>query len=481
MDLAPDTADIQVEELSHQFQQSLADAQAQPELSQENAVHSPAEAKPLQDSPSTKRSRVGFENFSAQIRTREYHEQKRRSLERHQQLLRTAVALSARLYRVAGLIQNGLVETCRNADKNGFLQAYHAIKDLREVCYKSWESQVQPYDPVAHDDPFFLAENALRVSFTNKISPTSRNEILDFINLVRINASFLVARFKALSQEQLSALSTMPKYQTAQESMLLSPSGSRHQASAPKRNLAFVNALKERANSFERSSPISTLLFNMYGISQEPDSKERRLRLDVWSSICGELFLDSDERYPVLIDEVLTRFASLHQWRAKRRIELLLMDLLQRGAFLLQRLETPYGAEDVESGLRDPLRTPEAEKFFEDAIREIFVILDDQDGGLPFGALDFGSAVIGKMSSVDDQSRFRGYLFFRWFFCEFLRVAVIYPEVSIMSETSYCMSKSRQNEGMLLHYHVTSNAREHILYQIWFRTQARVSDVFSPV
>ena len=197
-----------------------------------------------------------------------------------------------------------------------------------------------------------------------------------------------------------------------------------------KRNVGYSNALKDFALSFERSDPISFLLFNVYGTSPDPDSAEYNLRLDVWSSVCAQLFVKSEEDYQPLFNEVFKAFSTLHEWRAKQQLELFLMDLLQRSAFLHKTSEDLNKTPDLEGHFLDPLSTREAEKFLDQAVHDLYEILNDQDGGLPYGALHFGSAVLGKLD-VNRQSSFRGCFFFQWFFCEFLRKTMVHPEVSL--------------------------------------------------
>jgi hypothetical protein len=144
----------------------------------------------------------------------------------------------------------------------------------------------------------------------------------------------------------------------------------------------------------------------------------------------------SEDDYQPLFNEIFTAFANLHEWRAKQRLELFLMDLLQRGAFLLKSTEDSNNSSDLERTFLDPPSTQVAESFLNDAVHDLYEILNDQDGGLPYGALHFGSAVLGKLD-IDHQSSFRGHFFFQWFFCEFLQKTMIHPEVSLI-KTPFC-------------------------------------------
>jgi hypothetical protein len=376
------------------------------------------------------RQKLGFEEFSSQIRLERYHEDRLRLLQDRQTALQTAIALCARLHRIGILTHNGLVEISGRGDKAGFVQVYLTMRELKNNLYTSWKRNAPLSNSLTEQGSQSRDEGPDAVSFISRLPEGSIAELTDFLHLLRTSPEFLVDRFKSLSRTQLTALSACPEYSNLQTPGLPSASRARNQMSHHKRNVSYSNALKDCALSFERSDPISFLLFNVYGNSPDPDSAEYNLRLDVWSSVCAQLFVESEEDYQPLFNEVFKAFSALHEWRAKQRLELFLMDLLQRSAFLLRTPQDSNNSPDSERNFLDPLSTQEAENFLDEAVYDLFEILNDQDGGLPYGALHFGSAVLGKLD-VKRQSSFRGYFFFQWFFCEFLRKTMIHPEVSL--------------------------------------------------
>jgi chromatin assembly factor 1 subunit A len=315
-------------------------------------------------------------------------------------------------------------------DGAGFVQVYHVLRELKDNLYTSWKRHEPLSNSLTEQGSRSQEEATETVSFISRLPNGSIAELSDFLHLLRTNPEFLVGRLKCLSRRQLEALSACPEYRTSQAPVLPSPSRTRSQMSQHKRNISFSNALKDCALSFERSDPLSFLLFNVYGSSSDPDSTEYNLRLDVWSSVCAQLYLESEDDYQPLFNEIFPAFAALHEWRAKQRLELFLMDLLQRGTFLLKSTEDSSNSPDLDHTILNPFRTKDAENFLNDAVYDLYEILDDQDGGLPYGALHFGSAVLGKLD-IDHQSSFRGHFFFHWFFCEFLRKTMIHPEVSL--------------------------------------------------
>lgn len=407
------------------------------QLKQYPISNPPAELDPEQSSqpppPSgTKDSKfpeISFDTFATELRLHRLQESRINILKQQQRTLQRALALSARLARTLTQVQAGLVETLKIGDKPGFANAYHTTLDLRDACSSLWNRSIRPVDHTNEDRTISTTWELDSLTFMDKLPTGSRTDVLDFIHLLRTNSSFMVDRLKRLNPSQISALASSPKMHIPKDSIFSSMARGTSQVSQQKRNAAFSNSLKDTAWSLERTTPVSAMLFNVYSALPNPDSGDYLLRLDTWSSTCADLYSHSDQAYHYFFNEVLNAFASLHEWRAKPRIDLFLMNLLQTGAFLLEPVEDNFTSNDFRFPVTDPLRTEEAEDFFDNAVRDLFAILNDGDGGLPFGALHFGSAVLGKLGQAEQQSSFRGFMLYSWYFCEFLSSALTMPEV----------------------------------------------------
>ena len=378
---------------------------------------------------SSKYSNLGFDAFATELRLHRLQESRIDILKQQQRTLQRALALSARLSRTVLQVQDGLVETLKSGDKTGFANAYHATLDLKDACNSIWTRNIKSVDPTNEDRTTQPTREPDSLTFMDKLPAGPRADVLDFLHLLRTNSSFMVDRIKRLNPSQVSDLSSSPRSHIPKDSIFSSLARGTSQASQQKRNAAFSNCLKETAWSLERTTPLSALLFNVYSARPEPDSSDYAVRLDTWSSTCADLYRHSDQSYHYLLIEILNAFASLHEWRAKPRIDLFLMNLLQTGAFLLEPVEDDLTSKEFPFPVSDPLRTQEAEDFFDNAVQELLVILNDGDGGLPFGALHFGSAVLGKLGHAEKQSSFRGFLFYSWYFRVFLFSALTIPEV----------------------------------------------------
>jgi hypothetical protein len=269
----------------------------------------------------------------------------------------------------------------------------------------------------------------------SRLSRDSRKELSRLLHSIRSEPKFLIDRIRNFSQGQLEGICLMPGAET-QPSVLPQYPQIRNSRSQSRRNAVFANSLEDFAMSLERKEPLKFMLCNVFGNDQNLETPEHWLRLDTWSSVCAELYLLDPEKYQKLIDRVLYIFASFRPWRAAERLERYLMDVLQRGAVLLETVDkTP--SSSFRSLTSEPLDTPEAEIFFEDAIQELICILCEHDGGLPPAALQFASAIIGKLPSEETQSNFRGRVLFQWFFGNFLFSAISCPEVSLFKQKFY--------------------------------------------
>lgn len=370
--------------------------------------------------------RIYFDEFAAQIRLHKQQDRHSRVLRLRQESLQKSIALTHRLRRVGRVVQDGLVELSGHNDKAGFIRVYHYINELSSSCHTRWRGEIQAHDVLTETDIPRPSADEEAKSFLTKLTRDSRKDLSRLLHSIRSDPKFLVDRIKALSQLQLEGICVTPG-QEPQSSVLPQYPQNRNSRSQSKRNAAFATSLEDFAISLERKDPLRFMLCNMFGNDQDPGSSEHWLRLDTWSSVCADLFCDS-ERYHKLIGRIFYIFASFQPWRAADRLERHLMDVLQRGAVLIEAVDkTP--ASSFRSLSAEPLDTPEAEAFFEDAIQEMILILSQHDGGLPSAASQFASAVVGKLPE-EYQPHFRGHVLFEWFFDKFLATAISYPEVS---------------------------------------------------
>lgn len=367
-------------------------------------------------------SPVSFEDFATRFRQDQQKLSQRRSLELRLHASKVSVGSSARLIRIATAVQRGLVECLKHDDKLSFVSLYHTLYDIQESC----DSALRRQDPL---DDLSPPEADRSADFFHHLSPQSRTDLREILQLVRSDPQFLSERLRALAPAQLAGLTASPD---AADSVFPASRAHHAQFSFSKRAPSASIPHKDHAFALERTDPLSALLFNVFAAPVDSDAPEARLRLDVWSSVCSKLIAHGGSRYYPLIGHILSSWAMCSSWKAKPKFELYLMDILQSGAFLLEHIDAPSGMSPDHEAL-DPLRTDVAEEFFASAVNALFNLLDDPEAGLPHAVTAFGSAVLGKLDNPEQRSRFLEYFFVQWFFAKFLYGALTYPEVYPLS------------------------------------------------
>ncbi|KAJ6002229.1 hypothetical protein N7522_007456 [Penicillium canescens] len=394
---------------------------------------------------------VSFEEFATRYHQTQRKQAQRKRLEKRLRATKVSIGVSARMIRVGLASQRGLVEALRHDDKANFVALYHTLHDIQESCHSPLNDDQA--DSMELPSPMDIDRFP---DFLHQMSPQSRADFLEILRLVRSDPQFLVDRLRSLSSSQLAAFTSPATILDSNDPAFPSTSRARGQ-SYLSRSQAQSAAFKDHAYAFERTDPLSILLFNVFAAPLDPDTAESRLRMDVWSSVCAQLISHGSSRYYPLIGQILTSWTIGSNWKARPKFELYLMDILQTGAFLLEPITAPTGL-DFDMDALDPLRTDVAEEFFASAVDDLFRVLDDPDGGFPHAVLQFAKAVLRKLDSPESRNRFLEFLFVQWFFSKFLYGALTYPET----------------HGLLLDFHIRKDAREKLLNQVGHRAYSQV-------
>ncbi|KAE8144817.1 hypothetical protein BDV25DRAFT_84934 [Aspergillus avenaceus] len=409
---------------------------------------------PVEDSP-----KVTFEKLAKSYRQNQHKQARRRSLEQRLHATKVSMGVSARLLRVGAAAQRGLVEKLRQEDKANFIALYHTLIDLQESCDSAFRLHFHRQDPL--EDWPSSAESPVVdqvPEFFAQLSPQTRTDLVEILQLVRTDPQFLFERLCSLTPSQLNALvsSSTPSWDAGDLSLPSTPR-SRNYPSFSKRNNNTALPVKEHVLAFERTDALSTLLFNTFAAPLDSDAPEARLRLDVWSSVCAKLIADGSSRFNPLLSHILTAWSLGSDWKAKPKFELYLMDILQTGAFLLEPVDTPPGL-NFDAEPPDPLKTDVAEEFFASAVDSLFQLLEDPDGGLPVAVKELSCAILRKLDHQDCRDRFLEFLFIQWFFSKYLYGTLTFPEA----------------HGLLLDFHIKKDAREKLLGQVGLQAYTQV-------
>lgn len=372
---------------------------------------------------------VTFVQFARRFHLEKHQGVRKANLLHRLRTLRVSLGISTRLLRVGSTIQKGLVESFKQGDKSSFVSLYNSIFDMREACEAASRRNIHGHDPLICSSSDL--ERDLCSHFVQRLTQRSKEDLLEILTLVRTDSQFLFRCIAQLTPSQLSAL-VSPVH-----TLDLHDSGSSRSRAQPlfsKRTAPHSTAFKDHVFALERTDSLSALVLNAFADPLDSNRPEAALRLKVWSSTCAKLVAYGGSGHYSFVGHLLSFWAGAREWKAKAKFELYLMDTLQSGAYLLEQPDLRSPGSDAQ--YTDPLRTDVAEKFFQSSVCTLFGILDDQYGGLPTGALEFGNAVLSHLNVVESRNRFLEYIFLHWFFGKFLHTAIIYPEVCIFQSHS---------------------------------------------
>lgn len=387
-----------------------------------------------------------------------------------------STALNARLTRCGEVAHRNLADNFRRDDKDSFAALYNAIQDVRKSCdelrrFAALEPDMEPLaSPILGssenlDSPVTASPDPYRTMspFLHEIAESSRTTFLHFINQIRTNPDYLATRICSLTSSELNAFLIPHRALEPVDTVLPShgrPTGRSH-SSTNARSSSKVDV--DRLLSFHRHDPISILVHTCFANSAGPESGEDLKRTDVWATTLARLISEPKSNGEQFVISVLNVWTAMRDWSGRSKMEWYLLKILRDGAFLLDRAEDPHGTR---FNLSDWTQTDEGatRKFYDQAVNELFDLVDDEDGtGIPEGLLELGNAILQKLKGptyVENTSR---WLVWRCLFSVFLLGVIIHPE-------SY---------GMLADYHITPYAREQILKKVAMKAYEYVSSMWS--
>ncbi|XWX00250.1 hypothetical protein V2A60_008270 [Cordyceps javanica] len=384
-----------------------------------------------------------------------------------------STALGARLTRCGDIAHRNLVDSFRKDEKDNFAALYNAIQDVRKSCDElrrfallepDLESQSSPIlgssESVDTISPPTNGDSTPAATFLDDISVSARDSFLDFLSEIRNNPDYLPTRISALSSSELNVFLNPHRGLEPVESVL--SSNNRSYARSHPGHHRHVAGDVERFMSFQRHDPLSILIHTCFANSAGPDSSEDRKRLEIWASVLARLISEPKSSSEHFLICVLNCWTMMREWSGKSNMEWYLMKILSDGAFLLERAEDQHGTR---FNLSDWTQADEvaAREFYENAVNQLFEIVDDPDNaGIPDGLLELGNAVLKKLDSkyLENTSK---WLVWRCLFFVFFLGVIVHPE----------------SHGMLTEHHITPYAREKILKKVAMKAHEYVSGLWS--
>ncbi|KAK3116350.1 hypothetical protein LTR53_003376 [Teratosphaeriaceae sp. CCFEE 6253] len=334
------------------------------------------------------------------LRTQKYQRRRLHAQEAELRSLQLATARTARLAKTARSIHRTLAECIQSEDKPNY--------DAMEDCAPREAGAV---DGTGHEP------------FLDGLSDCHSGTIVNQLRKVRYSGDFIADRLAALSHPELLAL--LPeKSPRSTGSVFESSTGASWRASH------HIGCTTDRqmdmlaSSSF--SSPLETLVHCVSGLSRDPDSETRRAT-DVWSTVCARLLSDQTPGRERLIPAVLDMWSVPATWPGKARLELWMRQILQRGAFLLDRPSKLSFQMRTRPRPEDEIR---AEAFYAEAVAQLLDLLADQSGAtvIPKPLMEMCSAIRTKLSRALGFQCGLPRFILTWFFTSFVTDAMTLPE-----------------------------------------------------
>lgn len=368
------------------------------------------------------------------IRLQKYQEQRccHARVRLHRWLVSSA--LSARLVRCGELAHRTLIDNLRSDDKKSFAILYNAFQDVRDSCDATRRYALLEPDLELSKAKGAKSEKFHSIStFLHEIPSPIRDQLLDFVSEIRTNPDFLATRIATLSQQELSSLTSFHQALDPIDSVMALQTRGKPLGQNQKLSTQGPSPV-ERLLSFQRHDPLSALVYTVFANSSGPDSPEDLRRTDVWATACARLITEGKPGSDKFIKSVLDAWAGMREWRGKANLELYLMQILQDGQSLLEKVEDQsMRPRTTQADARNAKDSILAEEFYDRAVKKLFELIDDEPsaGGIPDGVLEIGLAILRKL---DDSKKHRAaaqtFIVSRWLFSKFLLNAIIHPEAS---------------------------------------------------
>ena len=343
--------------------------------------------------------------------------------------------LDKRLINTFSIAYGDMIDQYKTDDQAGFAGLYEVCEQLKSSSQATGRSSID-LEPQAQDKP--SPPNPMGGPSPLQTLPTGdRDNLLAFLTRIRTDPSFLSDRISQLSPTELTALTSSYHPAGIDFSILQNHSHGKSQFFSRDSQMMKLSRRMDNIQWFHNRDPFFALLYCVFDSAAIPGSHEYGQRMRIWSTVCARTMVDgfggsrpgSDELAIALLDA----FANLQDWPLKPNMELYLMGIIAKGAFLL---ESPAS---ISVNFKEPLETHKARAaiaeadFFEQALSDLFELLasDGVQQAVPASVLVFARAVLHEIDDAKFRLRAQQFIVIRWYFATFISSVIVYPEVSV--------------------------------------------------
>ena len=338
--------------------------------------------------------------------------------------------LQRRIYRsMADQFQTGNL-----ASFDSFLKSSREIQATCNIAMQATEICGQiPKEESLGQTPYHRSK-----SWIHTLPEAKRQNVINLLTKIRTDPNFLAGRISCLSSGELLNL-TISHQSLGDTNSIIQSDAQTHGKfyNKPSIRSVAIPVDQDQLPGLYEPEPLFLLLHAVFDNKALPGSEEYFRRIDIWSTVCAQVFTDGKRGSDEFAITVLDAFANFSTWPLKQQLEVYLMKLAERGSFLLE----PQPAQAVDftqpAELQNAKMAVAVSEFFDDALETLFgLILDGPSGnGIPDGVLDFVHAILSKIQDPKKRFKARNFIVSRWYCTSFLSHSITYPEASLIHRT----------------------------------------------
>ena len=347
--------------------------------------------------------------------------------------LKLSCGVDKRLIATFSIAYGNMIDQYKTDDQGGFSGLYEAWEQLKSSCAQ-YPPSLSLSKAALEGLPNQGFDNCSQTSIRT-LPLDDQSNIIAFLTQIRTEPDFLADRICHLTSTELAALTSSYHPPGIDFSILQNHSHGKSQFFSRDSQMMKLSRRMDNLNWFHKQDPFFNLLYGAFDPAARPGSREHARRLEIWSATCARTMVEgfggsrpgSDE----LIIATLDAFANTQEWPLIPKMEFYLMDVLARGAFMLD------SSASQSVSMREPPETQNAKvavaeaDFFESALLGLFDVLatDKISMAVPASVLALSRAILDRIEDPKVRLRGQQFIAIRWYFATYLSSVLVYPEV----------------------------------------------------
>ncbi|KAF2716545.1 hypothetical protein K431DRAFT_289325 [Polychaeton citri CBS 116435] len=389
--------------------------------------------------PMTTRSAPSLIELTQALNHQVSQRQKALAAQHRLHLVHVVSTRAARLRWKAPSILHTLAECIRYEDKQSFAILFNALHDALDSNLENLVDSNHDFLPVTQ------AQSGNLESFLDQISPHARDAVVQFCVRLHSDQDYVANCLVNLSHKDLLALLPDRSTTKGHETVFGIPALSSLGASKPAGFI--VDKQIDHLSTEALNSPLETLV----ALTSSDHVRHGALGHSVtttWATACARLVVNQRPGLEKFIPAVFDQWAVHSPWRGKERLEAWLVQLLQKGNFLLEQPAKQSFSMRINArrngSVEDHARV---EAFYDDAVHSFFDLVASTDGNsvIPDSVLQLSHAICRALDGYPNHAAaFPSFVATRWLFSTFFFSALTQPECFDMLTDRFLLDVARQ-------------------------------------